>query len=100
MFDELDVPISLEEIKKGVRQLQNGARAGPDLLLNEFLRNGEYAVFIYIQNLFNKIFEMGFFPEDWSEGYNTNFQKKKKKKKKGIKMMWQITVELHCCLVL
>ena len=36
MFEELNLSISLEEIKDGVRQLRNGASAGPDLFLNEF----------------------------------------------------------------
>ena len=40
MFEELNVPISLEEIKKGVSQLRNGASSGPDLILNEFLKKG------------------------------------------------------------
>ena len=38
MFEELNLSISLEEIKDGVRQLRNGASAGPDLFLNEFLK--------------------------------------------------------------
>ena len=38
MFEELQLSISLEEIKDGVRQLRNGASAGPDLFLNEFLK--------------------------------------------------------------
>ena len=38
MFEELNLAISLDEIKKGISQLRNGASAGPDLLLNEFLK--------------------------------------------------------------
>ena len=40
MFEELNLPISFEEIKKGVSQLRNGASAGPDVFLNEFLKKG------------------------------------------------------------
>ena len=40
MFEELNLSISLEEIKDGIRQLRNGASAGPDLFLNEFLKQG------------------------------------------------------------
>ena len=69
MFEELNLPISLEEIKKGVRQLRNGASAGPDLFLNEFLKNGTNGLITYLHNLFNKIFEIGYFPERWAEGH-------------------------------
>ena len=31
MFEQLNLPISYEEIKRGVGQLRNGASAGPDL---------------------------------------------------------------------
>ena len=69
MFDELNVTISLEEIRKGIKQLRNGASAGPDLMLNEFLKHGSNGLLIYLHHLFNKIFEIGYFPENWSEGH-------------------------------
>ena len=69
MFEELNVPISMEEIKKGVRQLRNGASAGPDLFLNEFLISGTNGLITYIHNLFNKIFEIGYFLERWAKGH-------------------------------
>ena len=69
MFEELNVPISVEEIRKGLKQLQNGSSAGPDLLLNEFLKFGTNGLISYLQNLYNKMFEIGYFPESWSEGY-------------------------------
>ena len=68
MFEELNEPISMEEIKTGVHQLRNGASSGQDLFLNEFLKNGTNSLKNYLHNLFNKIFELGYFPEDWSEG--------------------------------
>lgn len=69
MFDELNLPITIQEIKKGVSQLRNGASAGPDLLLNEFLKKGTDALLAYLHALFNKIFEIGYFPEKWAEGH-------------------------------
>lgn len=69
MFDELNTPISMEEIKLGVSQLHNGKSAGPDLFLNEFLKNGTNILITYIHTLFNKIFETGYFPETWVEGH-------------------------------
>ena len=69
MFDELNVNISLEEIRKGIKQLRNEASAGPDLMLNEFLKHGSNGLLIYLYQLFNKILETGYFPENWSEGH-------------------------------
>ena len=71
MFDELNVTIPLEEIRKGIKQLRNGASAGPDLMLNEFLKHtgSSNGLLIYLHHLFNKIFEIGYFPENWSEGH-------------------------------
>ena len=33
LFEELNVPNEMEELRKALKQLQNGASAGPDLLL-------------------------------------------------------------------
>lgn len=59
----------MEEIKTAIKQTRNGASAGPDLFLNEFLKHGSEVLLLYIYDLFNKVFEMGYFPEKWSEGY-------------------------------
>ena len=69
MFDEINIPISYSEILIAVKQLKNGASAGPDLLLNEFLKKGTNILTNYIHRLFNKIFELGYFPDKWSEGF-------------------------------
>ena len=69
MFEELNVPITVEEIRKCIKELKNGASAGPDLILNEFLKRGTNGLLQYLLNLYNKLFEIGYFPENWSEGY-------------------------------
>ena len=90
MFEELNLSISLEEIKDGVRQLRNGASAGPDLFLNEFLKKKRTNEFItYMHILFNKIFELGYFPERWTERYIIPIFKK------GDKMRLPIIAALH-----
>ena len=76
MFAELNVEISYLEIKKAVKQLRNGASAGPDLFLNEFFKNGNDTLIVYIYTLFNKIFELGFFPSCWSDGFIVPIYKK------------------------
>ena len=69
MFDELNISISYDEIRRATKQLRTGASAGPDLMLNEFLKNGSTELLTYIYNLFNRIFEIGYFPENWSDGF-------------------------------
>ena len=54
MFDEQNVTISLEEIRKGIKQLRNGASAGPDLMLNEFLKHGSNGLLSYLHHLLIK----------------------------------------------
>ena len=39
------------------------------MFLNEFLKNGTNSLIEYLHNLFNKIFELGYFPERWAEGH-------------------------------
>ncbi|MEW8548380.1 MAG: reverse transcriptase family protein, partial [Candidatus Thiodiazotropha sp.] len=69
MFDELNVEISLLEINSAVKQLKNGKSAGPDLFLNEFFKNGTNTLLNYVHKLFNRIFEIGYFPDKWSDGF-------------------------------
>ena len=57
MFEEINLSMSLEEIKDGVRQPLNGASAGPDLFLNEFLKKkGTNELITYMHSLFRLIF--------------------------------------------
>ena len=76
MFQELDAEISLNEIRKGVQSLKCGKSCGPDLFLNEFLKYGINSLIEYIHVLFNKIFDTGFFPDAWGEGYIVPLHKK------------------------
>ena len=82
MFEELNVPISLEKIKKGVSHLRTGASSGPDLFLNEFLKKGTNGLMTYIHcfTLFNKIYETGYFLERWTEDHIIPIFKKGEKK--------------------
>ena len=76
MFEELNAEISLFEIQKAVKQLRNGASGGPDLFLNEFFKNGSDTLLKYIHTLFNKLFEIGYFPDKWSDGFIVPIYKK------------------------
>ena len=69
IFDELNCEIQTNELLKAIKQLRNGASAGPDLVLNEFFKNGSENLIQYLSILFNKLFHMGYFPKQWSEGF-------------------------------
>ena len=76
MFQELDVTTSLNEIRKAVQLLKNGKSSGPDLLLNEFIKYGNDSIIYYLHLLFNKIFDTGYFPDVWCDGYIVPIHKK------------------------
>ena len=69
MFDELNVPFNLEELIKSVKQLNSNKSGGPDLYLNEFFIHGKGTLMPFILSLFNRIYELGYFPDSWSEGF-------------------------------
>ena len=76
MFDELNVEFSEEEIIKSIKQLKTNKSSGPDRLINEFFIHGKNILLPVLLSLFNKIFENGTFPNDWSEGYIIPLHKK------------------------
>ena len=76
MFQELNVEISLNKLRKGVQSLKFGKSSGPDILLNEFLEYGIKSLIEYMHILFNKIFDTGIFPAAWGEGYIVPLHKK------------------------
>ena len=47
MFDKLNREILKSELLSAIKQLRNGASAGPDLLLNEFFKNGSESLIHY-----------------------------------------------------
>jgi len=65
MFDDLNIEISQDEIKKACKSLKNGKSAGPDYVLNEFLKHGvtNESFLRVLHLLFNKMFDIGYFPE-------------------------------------
>ena len=68
MFEELNLSISLEEIKDGVRQLRNGCKCRSRSFLKRIFEKGTNELITYMHSLFNKIFELGYFPARWTVG--------------------------------
>ena len=76
MFDELNVPLSEKEIRKATNQLKSGKSGGPDNVLNEFFRYGVDALMPYLSKLFNTVFDLGCFPDKWTDGFIVPLHKK------------------------
>ena len=76
MFQELDEQISISEIRKATLSLKNGKIGGPDFILNEFLKYGIDNMLHYLHALFNKIFDTGYFPDIWGDGFIVPLHKK------------------------
>ncbi|XP_053393684.1 uncharacterized protein LOC128555432 [Mercenaria mercenaria] len=76
MFEELNVPFTNSDIITAIKQLKNNKSGGLDLYLNEFFKNGKDVIVQYVLPLFNKIYDIGYFPTVWSEGYVISLHKK------------------------
>ena len=59
MFSELNLEITLSEIKKAVRQLKFGRSGGSDLFINEFLYYENDVLLHTLFAMFNNVFKVG-----------------------------------------
>ena len=76
MFEELNAPIEHTSLIAAIKQLNTNKSGGPDKILNEFLIHGKDLLSDHLLKLFNKLFEIGYFPHAWSEGYIVPLHKK------------------------
>ena len=76
IFEELNAILTQEEISKAISQLKTNKTSGPDRLINDFFINGKSVLLPTLCNLLNKFFEIGHFPQSWSEGYVIPLHKK------------------------
>ena len=67
-FEELDEPITQDEIKKAINGLTPNKSCGTDDILNEYFIHAANILIDPLEKLFNKIFESGIFPRQWSTG--------------------------------
>ena len=68
LFQELNIPISTDEIINAIKDLKNGKCGGDDLLINELFIHGRDVLCPYMLHLFNFIFDSGIFPDMWRDG--------------------------------
>ena len=67
-FEELDRPITAQEIERVIRSLKNNKSCGIDQLLNEYFIESFDILSAHLVDLFNAILSSGVFPKQWSEG--------------------------------
>lgn len=63
----LNKPISKEEVKQAIKYLKTGKSGGLDGVVPEMLKCGGEDVVDFLFKLFNKIFDCGVYPSEWSE---------------------------------
>lgn len=76
----LDGTISIEEINHQLKLLKNGKACGPDLILNEMLKQGGTHILPSLQKIFNSVLKSGSFPTAWSSDHLTVLHKKGSRK--------------------
>jgi hypothetical protein len=64
---DLDGPITKDEIEIAIKRLKTGKSAGPDGMIAEFFKYSGNNIIKFLVVLFNKLFNDGIYPEDWKE---------------------------------
>ena len=67
-FEELDKPITFEEIKEVISSLKRNKSFAGDKLLNEYFIESLDILSSHLVDIFNAILNSGYFPNQWSEG--------------------------------
>ena len=65
--EDLDRPISREEIIIALKKLKPRKSAGPDGMIGEFFKYSGILTINFLVKLFNKLFDEGIYPDDWVE---------------------------------
>ena len=63
----LDQKISEDEVAKSIRNLKSGKACGLDGILADMLKAGGREVIVFLTKLFNCIFDLGYYPEEWAK---------------------------------
>ena len=67
-IEDLDGPISLEELESTIKGLRRDKSAGQDMILNEFIVNASMGIKLLILAIFNNILKLEYFPSIWAVG--------------------------------
>ena len=67
-IDDLDFPVTINEVISAVKKLKTGKSHGADNILNKYLIETVDILGSHLCDLFNSILESGVFPESWTEG--------------------------------
>ena len=65
---EINLPISIQEVKKHLAKLKNGKAHGIDNILNEYLKHMPDNLIDIITRFFNVVLDSGQVPESWTIG--------------------------------
>ena len=63
----LDQVITFEEVENAVKRIQCGKACGIDGIVGEMLKSGGELTIHFLRELFNKIFDSGVYPKEWSK---------------------------------
>ena len=68
--------ISRDEVTASIRNLEPGKSAGPDEIISEMLKHAHDSVIEFLIQLFNKLYDEGIFPTEWSKSIMVPIHKK------------------------
>jgi hypothetical protein len=62
---QLDSPIVEDEVREAIRNLKLGKASGLDNICGEFLKCAEDVVIPFLTKLYNRLYDLGYFPASW-----------------------------------
>ena len=68
MYNEINDPITVEELLKSVKKLKNNKAGGIDLIINEFFKYCPSSILHLAASFFNLILNSGYVPNEWTLG--------------------------------
>ncbi len=75
-YDELDRPISIDDVKNAIHSLSRNKATSDDFLLNEYFLETWDIIGGHIADIFNMVYSTGHFPEMWTRGIIIPLHKK------------------------
>ena len=79
--DVLDAPFTLYEVECSIKHFKSGKAAGHDNIKSDYILMEQGHLKFVIHTLFSKLYEIGYFPKEWSTGVTVPIYKKRDKMK-------------------